>query len=123
MERAQYSDSDEEDEHKEEPKKRPAKKARTKAPTSSSANASAGPSLPAQHRKTYEWLQPSTASASHSGPPVRKREEKKEEQIDDELEELLPKDEAKDDKPRKSHKKRPADAPGPGKHWRKGLKK
>jgi hypothetical protein len=28
-----------------------------------------------------------------------------------------------EDKPKKSHKKRPGDAPGPGKSWRKGMKK
>ncbi len=74
-------------------------------------------SLPAQHRKSYDWLQPSSAAASHHGPPER----------------VLPKimgwtpseegSEGKEGK-KKSHKRRPEGAPlGPGKAWRKGLKK
>lgn len=77
--------------------------------------------MPAQHRKSYGWLQPSAASASHSGPAGRKRDEvqKKDETRDEPVEELL--QVPKDDKPKKSHKKR-TDG-GPGKAWRKGIKK
>ncbi|ORY25812.1 hypothetical protein BCR39DRAFT_542835 [Naematelia encephala] len=75
--------------------------------------------MPAQHRKTYDWLQPGTAAASHHGPPPR-------------LSGWTPEGGETATTPsttvtsgvKKSSKKRPGDAPaGPGKAWRKGLKK
>ncbi len=75
------------------------------------------PSMPAQHRTSYDWLQPSFAAASHHGPPER---------IMPEIMSWSPSDEGegKDGKGKKSHKRRPDNAPpGPGKAWRKGLKK
>jgi hypothetical protein len=67
--------------------------------------------LPAQHRKTYDWLQPSAAAASHSGP-------------DRPDSSPLNSSDYYPSGRKKSHKRRGADAaPGPGKNWRKGVKK
>ena len=78
-------------------------------------------------RKSYDWLAPSEAGASHHGPPSREaREEGKASPLlgwsPEDPDGLLGGD-GVDGKGRKSHKRRKADNPGPGKAWRKGLKK
>ncbi|WWD16660.1 hypothetical protein CI109_101090 [Kwoniella shandongensis] len=120
---------------------------------STTSASGSGSGVPAQHRKSYDWLQPSAAGASHHGPPEREKEgvpppphasgsatsskitgwSPAEEAIGGLLDDVLPHDSPSSSKgktgesgskPKKSHKKRPADAPpGPGKAWRKGIKK
>ena len=70
--------------------------------------------LLAQHGKSYDWLQPSVASASHPGPP---------EKVIPKITGWAPIDEVNEIKGKKSHKRRHEGAVGPGKAWRKGLKK
>lgn len=109
-ERAAYSSSSDEDGP-------PSMKARTSPSKRFHPPAFEDPSMPAQHRTSYDWLQPSFAAASHHGPPER---------IMPEIMSWSPSDEGegKDGKGKKSHKRRPDNAPpGPGKAWRKGLKK
>lgn len=67
--------------------------------------------LPGQHRKTYDWLTPSSVSASHSGPPQR---DDKGNVIPLSMEPTIPK---------KSAKRKSEPGSGPGRNWRKGLKK
>ncbi|CAD6588229.1 MAG: hypothetical protein TREMPRED_005010 [Tremellales sp. Tagirdzhanova-0007] len=76
-------------------------------------------SLPAQHRKSYDWLQPSSAAASHHGPPERSMQK-----IMGWAPSAVIGGEGKDAKEKKSLKRRSDGASvGPGKAWRKGLKK
>lgn len=67
------------------------------------------------HRKSYDWLEPSVAGASHHGPPDRGTPK---------ITGWVPEDDIKpedlDSGKKKSHKKKPG---GPGKAWRKGIKK
>ncbi|ORX36328.1 hypothetical protein BD324DRAFT_488818 [Kockovaella imperatae] len=120
------------------------------------------PSLPASHRKSYDWLQPSAAGASHHGPPERERGygedsygngrrssfgQQSEGRMtgwgaDDDVDmddgsSIADRDiksgypDAMDEgdelhmvqpvRPKRSHKKKTTE--GPGKAWRKGLKK
>ncbi|KAL1409506.1 hypothetical protein Q8F55_003489 [Vanrija albida] len=168
--KAAYSSSEGESdapERKKDDRSPPTKKQRT----SKGANKQpkpAGPTLPAQHRKTYDWLQPSSASASHHGPPDREgreprdppkpepakvtpkakkpREKKKKEEavaekvetdVDDDVRSLLGEEfdslqgsvppEGKSKKAIAAAARRKAAAAsgeaGPGRNWRKGLKK
>ncbi|KAL7419675.1 hypothetical protein Q5752_005589 [Cryptotrichosporon argae] len=130
------------------PKKRKptSKRKNTGAAVGASAGAGAGvgapgPSMPAQHRKTYDWLQPGSASASHTGPPEREKERKKStggpgsagtsadaRSVDDELLEASgggPPSVGSGGTPTGDGKKKrkKTSEPGPGKNWRKGIKK
>ncbi|WVQ79037.1 hypothetical protein IAT38_001129 [Cryptococcus sp. DSM 104549] len=91
---------------------------------------------PGVQRKSYDWLQPSHAGASHHGPPERERSRPSsptgksgsgaDEAIGGLLDAVMEKNDKDkaESKPKKSHKKKSADAPpGPGKAWRKGIKK
>lgn len=73
--------------------------------------------MPAQHRKTYDWLQPSSASASHHGPPERERHPST---ADETTPTSIP---VSSPAPEPKPKKKRRSEPGPGKNWRKGLKK
>ncbi|WVR03982.1 hypothetical protein IAU60_000981 [Kwoniella sp. DSM 27419] len=113
----------------------------TATPAAPGSSPSAKASVPAQHRKSYDWLAPSTAGASHRGPPERERTSPSATSAasgsattakitgwspaDEAIGGLLDNSpEVSEKKPRKSHKRRPDGAPpGPGKAWRKGIKK
>ncbi|KAK4687440.1 hypothetical protein P7C73_g2670, partial [Tremellales sp. Uapishka_1] len=126
-----YSSSENEDAGP--PSKKAKKSTKATKPKSKPSSSTSTPVQPI-HMKKYDWLQPSAASASHSGPPEREREhEKKTPKVTGwppgeenetptvvvEHEEVSP-----EGSKRKSHKKRPENLPaGPGKNWRKGLKK
>ncbi|OXG09799.1 hypothetical protein C367_06978 [Cryptococcus neoformans Ze90-1] len=137
---------------------------------SSSSSASVG-SAANQGKKSYDWLQPSAAGASHSGPPERERERERSalspgdlpipsvsvasaasgsstkslgmspaeeaiggllnESVDDntnndngDLPALKTEKENAPKAKRSHHKKKASDAPpGPGRNWKKGMKK
>lgn len=97
----------------------PSKKAKTTTPKKVHPPPMDGPSsLPAENRKSYDWLQPSSAAASHRGPPER---------FVPKITGWTPADEfyePREGAGKKSHKRKPdITNPGPGKAWRKGLKK
>jgi hypothetical protein len=114
----------------------PAKKQKTTKPRTMSVNSSTGPTVPATGRKAYNWLTPSAAGASHTGPPDRGErhsslvmsrgtsrtgEEDKIAGTDDKE-----KDTGRDSAPPSDKKKAPRRKPGdsgPGKNWRKGMRK
>lgn len=131
-----YSSSDEDDMAKEPP----AKKQRTKkAPKDkerekerAGGEPSPGPQKPAPHRKTYNWLAPSAVGTSHHGPegrsdralsavsassPMVETESKRGSDADSARGSVPP--EAK----KKSRRKAPTGDAGPGKNWRKGMRK
>ncbi|WVW79959.1 hypothetical protein I302_101932 [Kwoniella bestiolae CBS 10118] len=147
-EKASYSSSEDDDPLPIPPPNPPSKKKKSSTPSStskssaknkaSSVTAAGGtPTGPSAHKKSYDWLAPSVAGASHRGPPEREKEKERERQgSNGKITGWSPADEAigglLDDSPdtaaekklKKSHKKRSADAPpGPGKAWRKGVKK
>lgn len=119
------------------------KKPSSASVAASSAGAGAGPSVPGPstgnggvslkipgQRKTYDWLVPSSVSASHSGPPDRASETSRVPSprpgaAEDHVERGKLVEEAPMTAPVKKHSKRRAvaDGPGPGKNWRKGQKK
>lgn len=82
-------------------------------------------------RKAYDWLIPSFAGASHAGPAGRDMNEpaKKVPRLSDfnELEEppiIQTTEQIREKETKRSHKKkRDSDVVGPGKAWRKGIKK
>nr|XP_019004659.1 uncharacterized protein I203_02781 [Kwoniella mangroviensis CBS 8507]OCF68120.1 hypothetical protein I203_02781 [Kwoniella mangroviensis CBS 8507] len=106
----------------------------SKGRTSAAAAASASAGTGSAHKKSYDWLAPSVAGASHRGPPERQGSisngsskitgwSPADEAIDGLLDDS-PDTTTEKKPPKKSHKKKAADAPsGPGKAWRKGIKK
>lgn len=136
-----YSDSDESDTPAP-TKPPPSKKHKPSKARGSTGSASAvGPPVPAPHRKAYNWLQPSAAGASHHGPPDRTDRAERHPSVatsvapsaGGEDEKPIPEDEkpvnydpARDSAPpsetKKKTRRRPGDV-GPGKNWRKGMKK
>ncbi|WWD08844.1 hypothetical protein V865_006958 [Kwoniella europaea PYCC6329] len=106
----------------------------SKGKTSAAAAASASAATGSAHKKSYDWLAPSAAGASHRGPPERQGSisngsskitgwSPADEAIDGLLDDS-PDATTEKKPPKKSHKKKSADAPpGPGKAWRKGIKK
>lgn len=165
VEKAAYSSSEDDETPEAGPADRPVKpasqKSRSKAGQSPrkkpmnpavSAAAAAGASAGAgSHRKSYDWLIPSTAGASHHGPEGRDEVARRfskslgwspgdTPELDREVFNELGAAEyfglapdgtrlpdakaAAAEARRRSHKKRrDGDPPGPGKNWRKGLKK
>lgn len=131
-----YSSSDDDDEKREKP---PAKKQRTNKESDAAPSAAAGSSganggqqKPA-HRKTYNWLAPSAVGTSHHGPegrseralsavstasPLLESESKRGSDNDSARGSAPP-----ETKPKKSRRKAPAGDGGPGKNWRKGMRK
>lgn len=122
----------------------PQKKQKTGKAKPRSSGSTSGPTLPAQHRKQYDWLQPSSASASHHGPPERLHShpassiadpDEARPSGDDSARESVPpptdkernseaRSEKGSEKKKTPARRRGADAPpGPGKNWRKGMKK
>ena len=82
-------------------------------------------------RKSYDWLIPSFAGASHAGPAGRDMAEpaKKVPRLSEynEMEDqpiVVQSEPAQEKESKRSHKKkRDSDVVGPGKAWRKGIKK
>ena len=82
-------------------------------------------------RKSYDWLIPSFAGASHQGPTGREKEEPARKiqklseinEVDGPLGVLEHLPAAERERKRSHKKKKDHDVPGPGKAWRKGLKK
>ncbi|KAI9632430.1 uncharacterized protein MKK02DRAFT_40733 [Dioszegia hungarica] len=123
--------------------KKPSSASASAAASSAGAGAGAGASMPGPstgtggvslkipgQRKTYDWLVPSSVSASHSGPPDRASETSsvpspRPGAAEDHVERGKLVEEAPMTAPVKKHSKRRAvaDGPGPGKNWRKGQKK
>ncbi|WVQ73828.1 hypothetical protein IAR50_003409 [Cryptococcus sp. DSM 104548] len=106
----------------------------TLGPQHSHLNHASPPSSPSlTGRKSYDWLTPSVAGASHTGPPERGTSSRgtspaTESAADEAIGGLLDSSGEKlPEKPavkRSHHKKKAPDAPpGPGRAWKKGLKK
>jgi hypothetical protein len=82
-------------------------------------------------RKSYDWLIPSFAGASHAGPagrdmaePAKKVPKLSEYNEPEEQPMVLKTEPAQEKESKRSHKKkRDSDVVGPGKAWRKGIKK
>lgn len=82
-------------------------------------------------RKSYDWLIPSFAGASHAGPAVRDMQEPAKKvprlseynDVEDQPVTLPPAAVAEKESKRSHKKKRDSDVVGPGKAWRKGIKK
>ncbi|WWC68793.1 uncharacterized protein I206_102728 [Kwoniella pini CBS 10737] len=150
-EKAAYSSSEDDDplpvpappsSKKKKPSSTTSSASKSKAKSQAEKVSSTATSSALAPRKSYDWLAPSAAGASHRGPPERGEKEKEKERQDSinndnaKITGWSPADEAigglLDDAPesfekkpvKKSHKKKAADAPpGPGKAWRKGIKK
>lgn len=122
---ASYSSSEDEGDDKERSpptkKQRTNKKSRGSPTKEGKESKEAGPSLPAPHRKAYDWLPSSAAGASHHGPEGRNNLKDDDMVSDAGTDTPAPEKEAK---PKKGGRKRAPDAPpGPGKNWRKGMRK
>ncbi|ODN80742.1 hypothetical protein L202_02899 [Cryptococcus amylolentus CBS 6039] len=106
----------------------------TFGPQHSHLNHASPPSSPSlTGKKSYDWLTPSVAGASHTGPPERgtssrgtspATESAADEAIGGLLDSTVEKASEKAAVKRSHHKKKAPDAPpGPGRAWKKGLKK
>jgi len=141
---AHYSDSSDENETKPPPAKK-AKKSKTKShahaashsPSSSTTTATASGAgehaVPAPKRSKYDWLQPSTVGASHHGPPERAGSTSIAKSNSGSgggsggwapgegiIAQVAGENEPK---PEKKISLKVTKPPGPGKAWRKGVKK
>jgi len=136
-ERAAYSSSEDDEAGPSVPSVKPsskAKKPRLSRAKKRPAEATAALEPPvgqAAGRKSYDWLIPSFAGASHAGPSGRDMQEpaKKIPRLSEtnDLEEqpmVIQSSPAQEKESKRSHKKkRDSDVVGPGKAWRKGIKK
>jgi hypothetical protein len=135
-ERAAYSSSEDDEAGPSVPQAKPAKPkkprlSRAKKRQLDETAALEPPVGQAAGRKSYDWLIPSFAGASHAGPagrdmaePAKKVPKLSEYNEPEEQPMVLKTEPAQEKESKRSHKKkRDSDVVGPGKAWRKGIKK